>query len=100
MVQCNVEWFDRETNGLKHKQMVQCNVERFNRDTNGLTHRQMVQFNRDWYEGMTKQIVLRTREVNVFPQCFAIVPYKMAEFSLARRVFTVFLCDIFTGLES
>ena len=25
---------------------------------------------------------------------------KMAEFSLARRVFTVFLCDIFTGLES
>ena len=25
---------------------------------------------------------------------------KMAEFSIARRVFTVFLCDIFTGLES
>ena len=28
------------------------------------------------------------------------VSYKMAEFSIARRVFTVFLCDIFTGLES
>ena len=25
---------------------------------------------------------------------------KMAELSIARRVFTVFLCDIFTGLES
>ena len=28
------------------------------------------------------------------------VSSKMAEFSLARRVFTVFLCVIFTGLES
>ena len=28
------------------------------------------------------------------------VSYKMAEFSFASRVFTVFLCDIFTGLES
>ena len=25
---------------------------------------------------------------------------KMAGFSVVRRVFTVFLCDIFTGLES
>ena len=28
------------------------------------------------------------------------VSYKMAEFSFGSRVFTVFLCDIFTGLES
>ena len=28
------------------------------------------------------------------------VSSKMAEFSFARRAFTVFLCDIFTGLES
>ena len=28
------------------------------------------------------------------------VSSKMAEFSFARDVFTVFLCDIFTGLES
>ena len=28
------------------------------------------------------------------------VSYKMAEFCFARRVFMVFLCDIFTGLES
>ena len=28
------------------------------------------------------------------------VSYWMAEFSFARRVFTVFLCDFFTGLES
>ena len=28
------------------------------------------------------------------------VSCKMAEFSFARRAFTVFLCDIFTGLES
>ena len=28
------------------------------------------------------------------------VSYKMAEFSFASRVFTVFLCDISTGLES
>ena len=39
--------------------------------------------------------------MNVFPQCIAIcVSYKMAEFSFASRVFTVFLCGIFTGLES
>ena len=44
--------------------------------------------------------VLCTGEVNVFPQCFAIVSDKMAEFSFARRVFTAFLYDIFTGLES
>ena len=28
------------------------------------------------------------------------VSYNMAEFSFASRVLTVFLCDIFTGLES
>ena len=29
MVQSKVEWFNRETNGLRHTQIVQCNVEWF-----------------------------------------------------------------------
>ena len=85
MVQCKVEWFSRETNGLRHTQMVQCNVkwlnqeanglrhtqmamvqnnvEWFNRGTNGLRHTQMVQCNVEWFNrdlsgGTTKQIVL------------------------------------------
>ena len=65
MVQCKVEWFSRETNGLRHTQMVQCNVKWLNQEANGLRHTQMAMvqnnvewFNRDLSGGTTKQIVL------------------------------------------
>jgi len=47
------------------------------------------------------QLALNKRRTKRLPTVHCdCVSYKMAEFSIARRVFTVFLCDIFTGLES
>ena len=46
MVQFNIEWLNRETNGLWNRQKVQCNVEWFNQDWSGGEAKQLVLWNK------------------------------------------------------
>ena len=53
------------------------------------------------YDVIVSSSVVVQRRSECLPKVHCVcVSYKMAEFSFARRVFTVFLSDIFTGLES
>ena len=49
MVQSNIEWLNREANGLWNRQKVQCNVEWFNQDWSGGTAKQLVLREIKWF---------------------------------------------------